>query len=763
MATAASTVRARLGRFGYFREPYKLAAYLGVAILTAASVRVLYDITVILGGSTQLLLRVSGAIALAWVVATYLSPRRALAVFATLAAVSFLWYMTAVSGNLLLIVTAPVDVIAYTISDSIAVATGLSVLTFAETDVWALSFAPAPLFLLWYFAFRDRFRIATAIGGATMAVFVLSGDLGWEWTLVGTLGGIAAVGFGTMHERGARLARVEWLVVVMVAMAIAATVIPVVPGGGALGPLTIVGSEDRQPEGQTIESHLVGSDERLQIVGEINLSPGVRYTIEGEGEPYWRTGIYDLYTGDGWVTTGDTSPVNGPLAAPPDGEEVVQAVRLETETTQLPAATTPVSVAGLEDVEVSDHGVLRASDTLPAGTTYEVASIVPQGTGTPTVDGVPESIADRYLQLPEDTPDRIGDLTEELVGSAGSIPEAATTIEGFLEQEKAYSLEVSVPESNVADTFIFGMDAGYCTYFATAMTAMLRSVDIPARMAVGYANGQQVAEDRWVLRGLNSHAWVEVYHPEKGWVRYDPTPAAPRELTRDRTIEDARSNQHTSVDTDESAGLPPDYDPTQTPSDDPNNETDTNESQTNDTSIIDPGGPDIVPPEQITDFEVNLEDYQVPEDESSSDDESPIDWRLVGFFGLVGVGAVVGGHRADLPGRIHRQVRHRWHLRRQDPQTDAKRTLERLEWVMAARYRPKRPGETWRTYCRLYGLSRDTEEIERVIEVCERCRYGGRCDVSAIKEAINITDDLVAEEVRLGGSIPRRDTGGDNT
>jgi hypothetical protein len=82
------------------------------------------------------------------------------------------------------------------------------------------------------------------------------------------------------------------------------------------------------------------------------------------------------------------------------------------------------------------------------------------------------------------------------------------------------------------------MERGYCTYFATTMVAMLRSQGVPARFAVGYTPGEQVGEDRWLARGLDSHAWVEVYFSDVGWVRFDPTPAEPRREAERRQLND---------------------------------------------------------------------------------------------------------------------------------------------------------------------------------------------------------------------------------
>lgn len=65
---------------------------------------------------------------------------------------------------------------------------------------------------------------------------------------------------------------------------------------------------------------------------------------------------------------------------------------------------------------------------------------------------------------------------------------------------------------------------GYCEYFATAMTMMLRSQGIPARYVRGYLPGQPLTDGSYLVTGAAAHAWVDVYFPGYGWVRFDPTP-----------------------------------------------------------------------------------------------------------------------------------------------------------------------------------------------------------------------------------------------
>ena len=88
--------------------------------------------------------------------------------------------------------------------------------------------------------------------------------------------------------------------------------------------------------------------------------------------------------------------------------------------------------------------------------------------------------------------------------------------------------------------------SGHCELFASALTLMLRSQNIPARLVVGFHGGDQNSlTDSLMVRGSHAHAWVEAYlrpedcteemlaaraaGPGGAWFRLDATPpsAAP--------------------------------------------------------------------------------------------------------------------------------------------------------------------------------------------------------------------------------------------
>jgi len=62
---------------------------------------------------------------------------------------------------------------------------------------------------------------------------------------------------------------------------------------------------------------------------------------------------------------------------------------------------------------------------------------------------------------------------------------------------------------------------GVCQDFAHAMAALCRSIGIPCRYVSGYFF--DATRDHHLRGSEASHAWVEVYLPDHGWIGLDPT------------------------------------------------------------------------------------------------------------------------------------------------------------------------------------------------------------------------------------------------
>ena len=137
-----------------------------------------------------------------------------------------------------------------------------------------------------------------------------------------------------------------------------------------------------------------------------------------------------------------------------------------------------------------------------------------------------------YLQLPPLDP-RIPELARAMTTGCPMGPatdlERARAIERRLRADYGYTLEL--PDREVADPlayFLFTRRKGHCEYFASAMTIMLRTAGIPARLATGFQSGvYNPITDFWLVRASDAHAWVEAWIPGHGWTTFDPTPPDP--------------------------------------------------------------------------------------------------------------------------------------------------------------------------------------------------------------------------------------------
>jgi transglutaminase-like putative cysteine protease len=91
--------------------------------------------------------------------------------------------------------------------------------------------------------------------------------------------------------------------------------------------------------------------------------------------------------------------------------------------------------------------------------------------------------------------------------------------------EKIYRYFDYVPKSTEADSPIdvaLTQKTGVCQDFAHVMIALVRSrLQIPCRYVSGYLYHGDSNKDRSVNSA--THAWVEAYLPQLGWVGFDPT------------------------------------------------------------------------------------------------------------------------------------------------------------------------------------------------------------------------------------------------
>lgn len=152
-----------------------------------------------------------------------------------------------------------------------------------------------------------------------------------------------------------------------------------------------------------------------------------------------------------------------------------------------------------------------------------------------------------YTDFPQSL-QRLQDLSRRLVADVdpGDTLARIRKLEGYLTDPRRFSYTLRPKQSDrtidAVEDFLFNTRQGHCEYYASALTLMLRSLEIPARMVVGYKGGElNTFGSFYQVRQLHAHAWVEAYmrHDDLpkhvlahhgdwkfgAWYTIDPTPS----------------------------------------------------------------------------------------------------------------------------------------------------------------------------------------------------------------------------------------------
>ena len=141
----------------------------------------------------------------------------------------------------------------------------------------------------------------------------------------------------------------------------------------------------------------------------------------------------------------------------------------------------------------------------------------------PWPDDLPEEWAGVYTGGP--VPEGVARLAREVTADVEGYYETVATVNAHLLNEYYYSLSPGEAlGGSQLEHFLFESRKGYCSYFAFSMALMLRSLDVPARVAVGFFVDPRTGMLGFhPVRGDMAHAWVEVWFPGVGWLEFDPT------------------------------------------------------------------------------------------------------------------------------------------------------------------------------------------------------------------------------------------------
>ncbi len=266
------------------------------------------------------------------------------------------------------------------------------------------------------------------------------------------------------------------------------------------------------------------------------------YTTSANDPLYLKVATLRDFTGRTW-RPGSTLPADrfeGKLGVQQGIETTLDSTRVTIEglaSTMLPVPYVAQDVNGLKGAwRYERMGMTIRSDVSDtSGQTYTVSSL----TITPTAEQmrrlgttIGPSLSP-YVDLPADVPGSIVSTAAEVTAAAPTDYDRALALqEYFRNGDFQYSETAPVADDydgNGLDVLAEFLErkAGYCVHFASAMAVMARTLDIPSRIAVGYAPGSVagLVDGETVYENTSDdlHAWTELFFEGAGWVRFDPT------------------------------------------------------------------------------------------------------------------------------------------------------------------------------------------------------------------------------------------------
>lgn len=393
--------------------------------------------------------------------------------------------------------------------------------------------------LLEMFRFRDAWVVIVLACFVLATVFLHHRGLGVTLYVLLAMTVVTAALIGlNQPESGGRARHHLKLATIMLGQALPMTIVlfVVMP---RIPPLWSVDSSDSKAVtgiGNTMApgeiSQLTRSDE-----------PVFRVTFEGErpprGQLYWRGIVYTWFDGRSWHRHPPGQPLlrDGGVYYPDEPRqprwlrrrrarrsgpaydyEIIMEASGRTWLYALAAAFPHTGSVG-----VTRTGRLVSRQDVTEPFSYRVTSYTQMAR-----DGkLPERVRQRNLQLPAGFNPRTRALAQRWRARVNSDRAFIQRVLRFFHNKNFY-YTLTPPElgHDSVDEFLFRTRRGFCAHYASALTFMLRSVGIPARVVAGYLGGAvNPLGDHLVVRKRDAHAWTEAWLPERGWVRVDPTAA----------------------------------------------------------------------------------------------------------------------------------------------------------------------------------------------------------------------------------------------
>lgn len=256
-------------------------------------------------------------------------------------------------------------------------------------------------------------------------------------------------------------------------------------------------------------------------------------------ERYWRALVIDQFDGESWSqsqlqqnyqhTSTPLKPSQYAINKATMNTQIAQydTVLMANQTQYVPTLNTLINIQGNSNepnpyrITASNHALNSQLQVFT--TNFSAISMLNVNALRPLTDAEIK----QYTQLPSLT--SVGNpKTQEWVAQLRQKhPTLAQLISAFnaylITELFTYTLQPPLMTTNMVDQFLFTHKTGFCSHYASAMGYVLRLAGYPTRLVAGYQGGEQVGTSTLMIYQYDAHAWLEVYDPDLGWIRLDPT------------------------------------------------------------------------------------------------------------------------------------------------------------------------------------------------------------------------------------------------